>query len=79
MPGHEESHMQIKKIYEMIWADSNKKTVHLVADTDTGAKENIWTPYSQESIIWDAIRVVPIEDIQPPVISDAIEVVDQNE
>lgn len=68
--------MHISKIYEMTWADSAKTTVHVVADTDTGQRENIWTPYSADSIIWNDVKQFPIEDIQPPVISD---VIDKNE
>lgn len=47
----------------MQWATTEKTCVFLVADTDTGDNEYISTPYSVESIIWDAVRAFPVEQI----------------
>jgi hypothetical protein len=65
--------MQIKKIHSMRWATPEKTFVGLVADTDTGDNESIGTPYSPESIIWDAVREFPVEQISDYVEPPAIE------
>ena len=57
--------MQIKKIYSMKWSEDNSYVI-LIADTDTGDNEEIATPYSEESIIWDAVKTFPVNEIQPP-------------
>lgn len=55
--------MQVKKIYKMTWSNYEKTSVMLIADTDTGDKELIATPYSEESIIWDAVKAFPVDQI----------------
>lgn len=57
--------MEIKKIHSMKWATEDNSYVVLVADTDTGDNEEIATPYSEESIIWESVRAFPVEQIQP--------------
>lgn len=57
--------MQIKKIHSMKWATEDKTFVCLIADTDTGDNEQIGTPYGTDSIIWDAVRAYPVDQIQP--------------
>lgn len=69
--------MQVFKIHEMRWANEDKAFVYLVADTNTGNNELISTPYNEESIIWDAVRAFPVEDIQPMqiVVTEVLDVV----
>ena len=55
--------MEIKKIHSIRWATSDNTYVRLIADTDTGNNEEIATPYDQTSIIWDAVRAFPIDQI----------------
>lgn len=55
--------MQIKKIHSMRWATEDKSYVGLVADTDTGNNESIGTPYSEASIIWEAVKAFPVDQI----------------
>lgn len=55
--------MEIKKIHSMHWATPDKAYVGLVADTNTGNNESIGTPYSEESIIWDAVKAFPVDQI----------------
>lgn len=55
--------MEIKKIYEMRWCDEEKAYVLLKADTDTGDNEEIATPYDERSIIWDAVKAFPVDQI----------------
>ena len=55
--------IEVKKIYEMKWATEEKTYVILIADTNTGDGEEIATPYSEESIIWDAVRAFPVDQI----------------
>ena len=57
--------MQVFKIYQMRWVNEEKSIVSLVADTDTGAQEQIFTPYSAESIIWNEVLSFPPEQIEP--------------
>lgn len=59
--------MQVFTIHEMRWANTEQTSVYLVADTSTGNGELIGTPYNAESIIWDAVRAFPVENIQPMV------------
>lgn len=73
--------MQVFKINEMRWADIDQTTVRLVADTNTGNGEVIYTPYSADSIIWDAVRAYPADQIlqmlpPEPSVSDAQDVTD---
>lgn len=55
--------MQIKKIHSMRWATADKTYVCLFADTNTGNNEEIGTPYNNTSIIWDAIKLFPTDQI----------------
>jgi len=55
--------MQIIQIHSMFWGDQNNTLVGLIADTDEGANQLIGTPYSEASIIWDAIKVFPVDQI----------------
>ena len=55
--------MEIKKIHSMRWATPDNTFVCLFADTDTGNNEEIATPYGELSIIWDAVRAFPIDQI----------------
>lgn len=55
--------MQIKQIHSMQWATSDHSFVRLVADTDEDNSQIIGTPYSDLSIIWDAVKAYPVEDI----------------
>jgi hypothetical protein len=57
--------MEIKKIHSMRWATEDKTFVGLIADTDTGNNESIGTPYNNTSIIWDAVRAFPADQIAP--------------
>jgi hypothetical protein len=57
--------MEIKKIYSMHWATPDNTYVGLIADTDTGNNEDIGTPYNETSIIWDAVRAFPVDQITP--------------
>lgn len=57
--------MQVYKIHQMAWANPDKTRVTLIADTNTGNREEISTPYGETSIIWDAVKAFPIEDIAP--------------
>lgn len=50
--------MNIHKIHSIYWADADKTVVALVADTEEGTLQQITTPYSKESIIWDAISTI---------------------
>lgn len=56
--------MIVNKIHKMAWGDELKTTVMLIADTNTGLNEVIGTPYSEESIIWEAVKIFPIEEIE---------------
>ena len=49
----------------MRWATPDNTFVGLIADTDTGDNESIGTPYDETSIIWDAVRAFPAEQITP--------------
>jgi hypothetical protein len=69
--------MQIKKIHSMRWATEDKTFVGLIADTDTGNNESIGTPYNEASIIWDAVKAFPVNQIEeyvepPPVIENEL-------
>jgi hypothetical protein len=55
--------MEIKNIHSMRWALQDKSYVVLIADTNTGNNEEIATPYGEASIIWDAVRTYPIDQI----------------
>lgn len=55
--------MEIKKIHSMRWATADKAYVGLIADTDTGDQESIGTPYGPDSIIWDAVKEFPVDQI----------------
>lgn len=55
--------MQLFKIHKMRWANQEKSIVTLIADTDTGMNEEIHTPYSNESIIWDDVKSFPVDGI----------------
>jgi hypothetical protein len=55
--------MEIKKIHSMRWATPDNTFVGLIADTDTGNNESIGTPYDNTSIIWDAVRAFPVDQI----------------
>jgi hypothetical protein len=55
--------MEIKKIHSMRWATEDKTFVGLIADTNTGNNESIGTPYNDTSIIWDAVRAFPVDQI----------------
>lgn len=57
--------MRVLKIYSMTWGNAAQTSVRLVADTDEGSNLEIGTPYSSESIIWDAVRAYPVSQIQP--------------
>lgn len=62
--------MNIKLIYSMQWASEDRTTVKITADTDTGDREEIFTPYNNTSIIWDAVQAFPADQIAeyvPPV------------
>jgi hypothetical protein len=57
--------MIITQIKSMQWMDANKQLVSLIADTsDEGLNLEIGTTYGPESIIWEAIRVFPIDQIK---------------
>ena len=47
----------------MRWALQDKSYVVLVADTNTGNNEEIATPYGELSIIWDAVKAYPVNQI----------------
>lgn len=47
----------------MRWATSDKSYVVLFADTNTGSNEQIATPYGEASIIWDAVKSFPVDQI----------------
>jgi hypothetical protein len=55
--------MEIKNIHSMRWALQDKSYVVLVADTNTGNNEEIATPYGELSIIWDAVKAYPVNQI----------------
>jgi hypothetical protein len=55
--------MEIKNIHSMRWALQDKSYVVLVADTNTGNNEEIATPYGEASIIWDAVKAYPVNQI----------------
>jgi hypothetical protein len=55
--------MEIKKIHSMRWATADNTFVGLIADTDTGNNESIGTPYNDTSIIWEAVRAFPVDQI----------------
>ena len=55
--------MEIKKIHSMRWATLDKSFVVLIADTNTGNNEEIATPYGEASIIWDAVKAFPVDQI----------------
>ena len=55
--------MQITKIYSMWWGDESKTSVGLIADTNEGTNQTIGTPYGTSSIIWDAVRAYPVDQI----------------
>jgi len=55
--------MEIKKIHSMRWATLDNTFVSLIADTDTGNNEEIGTPYGEASIIWEAVRAFPVDQI----------------
>lgn len=55
--------MQIKQIHSMFWADVEHTAVGLNADTDEGNNLLIGTPYNDTSIIWDAVRAFPADQI----------------
>lgn len=59
----------------MRWVNEEKSIVFLVADTTTGAHEQIFTPYGEESIIWDRVMSFPLDQIEPMEIP-TIEVLD---
>lgn len=62
----------------MRWGNPEHTMVLLVADTNTGNSEQISTPYSQESIVWQWVQDFPVEQIaeyvQPEVIAAPTEV-----
>lgn len=55
--------MHVYKIHRMTWTNADKVRVVLIADTDTGEREEISTPYDATSIIWDAVKAFPVENI----------------
>ena len=55
--------MQVTKIHSMWWGDAAKTSVGLIADTDEGNELTIGTPYDTSSIIWDAVRAYPADQI----------------
>jgi hypothetical protein len=55
--------MEIKKIHSMRWATADNTFVCLFADTNTGNNEEIGTPYDNTSIIWDAVKSFPTDEI----------------
>jgi hypothetical protein len=57
--------MQVFNIHEMRWANVEKNSVYMVADTNTGERELIGTPYNAESIVWSAVRQYPVDQILP--------------
>jgi hypothetical protein len=56
--------MEIKKIHSMTWSEDGIYVV-LFADTNEGDNLQIATPYNETSIIWDAVRAFPVDQIQP--------------
>ena len=71
--------MQVKKIHLMQWGTLDKTIVRLIADTDTGDNEEIGTPYSPLSIIWDAVKEFPVDQIQPYQAPDGVQDVEFTE
>lgn len=66
--------MEIKKIHSMRWAAPDNTFVVLIADTNTGNNEEIATPYDETSIIWNAVRSFPVDQIAEyiePIIENA--------
>jgi hypothetical protein len=60
----------------MQWATQDKSYVVLIADTNTGDSEQIGTPYSEESIIWESVKTFPVEQIAEyvePVIEQSVQ------
>jgi hypothetical protein len=58
--------MIITTIKQMTWANPEQTYVTLIADTaDEGNDLQISTPYSEESIIYEAIREYNVELIEP--------------
>ena len=55
--------IQITQIHSARWANPEHTMVLLVADTNTGNSEQISTPYSQESIVWQWVQDFPAEQI----------------
>ena len=55
--------MEIKQIHSMFWGDADHTCVGLTADTSTGTNELIGTPYNETSIIWDAVKAFPVDQI----------------
>ena len=58
----------------MRWAAPDNTFVVLIADTNTGNNEEIATPYDETSIIWNAVRSFPVDQIAEyiePIIENA--------
>lgn len=55
--------MNIITIHSVSWQTPDHKLVLIVADTDEKLADEIWTPYSNESIFWEELSVFPIDQI----------------
>lgn len=71
--------INIHLIRTMAWANEDQSLVLLCADTDTGQGESIMTPYSEESIIWEAVKAFPVDQIEPFVPVQSEEVIEASE
>lgn len=47
----------------MQWGDENHTCVGLTADTNAGDNVQIGTPYNDMSIIWNAVKSFPVNEI----------------
>lgn len=68
--------MQILNINSMRWLNPEKTLIGLNADTEDGDSQEISTPYSAESIIWDAVQAFPQNEIAEYVVPVIVEPVD---
>lgn len=67
--------MKILNLKSINWASDNVYVI-IKADTDEGDDLSISTPFNEESILWDQIKDIPIDQIEayvPPEIQTQVQ------
>jgi hypothetical protein len=53
--------LTINKLHNIRWANAEKTVVNVVADTNEGPNQDIYTPFDDTSVLW--LQIKDITDI----------------